>query len=385
MTVTALGRNEKVYSVLESTYGTPASNAAAANAARILGSTFNKTMDRAPREDRRNTRSLLERIERRSSVDWSLEGYLLSGNAAGTPPDGWDDILECLFGTETINGGTSVVYSLAKEFSKSLTLHRANGQAAAEAVYGYMITGAVPQTATFSLSGQDEAKISVAGFGADLLSAGVDAISTDDGDDIVLAGTNASRMFDVSQYIDIVGGATGLQILSINHSTNTLTVDNHTPGSPAAVIIPSAVALGQTFTSASPISGILGSASLDSTAFMIIAAEIVLDNAPQPHNDKYGSRITSDFHLSNRSVTGSITFRVDDASYIDLARSAFNLQRDLQLVAGTAAGSIATFDLNTVNFDFTSANVSGAEDIQVTVPFVALGSSGEDELTLTFT
>lgn len=382
----ALGRREKLYALIETTYGTTPSLAAATNALRHINSSFTQTIDRVPREDKRNTRSLLQRIQRRKNVTWSCDGYLLPSGAAGTPPDGWDDLLEAVFGTETISAGTSVTYSLAKEFKKSLSLFRSNGQASGDAVMSYLVRGAVPQTVNFSLSGSDEARISISGFGADLLSAGKSLIDTDDGDDIVLKGANHAKMFSVGQYIDIVGGATGLEILAINEGTNTLTVDNHVAGSEDDVIIPSIVAVAETYVAtASPISGVLGSFTMDSSSFDIISADITLDNGAAPHNDIYGTEKTTNFHLNNRSVTGSITFRVDDVNFLDLARTKDNFQRDLALVSGTTAGAIATFNLNTVNFDFTNANASGAEDVQVTVPFVALGSSGEDELELVLT
>jgi hypothetical protein len=384
-TAYALGREEKLFVVAESTYGAAAAAPAATDALRFLEASFTQAIERAPRDDKRATRSLLELIQRRKTVDWSVSGYLLPSGAAGTAPDGWDELLTAGFGTETINAGVSVVYTLALEGCPSLTLHRAFGLSSTQSQGGEMIRGAVVSSVNFALSGSDEAKVTVSGFAADVLRAGVGTVSTDDGSDVVLAEADRARAFDAGMYVD-VDSESGLLISAVDEGTNTLTMAAHTAQTAADPVVPSVVPLAQTFAAgASPIAGILGSTDLDSSSFNIISAEINVSNNDNPHNDRYGSDKTTSFNRGNRSVTGNMVVRLTDTNFVDIARTKNNELRDLQIVSGTSAGSIATFDLNQVNFDYSAINPGGPEDIQVTLPFTALASSAEDELTLTLT
>lgn len=381
----AVQREERAFVTEESTYGVIPAAPAAGEALRFLQITVSPTEDRPFRRDKRATRSFLETIQMRKNVSWSMNGYLLPSGAAGTAPDGWDSILEAAFGLETINASTSVVYTLVKEFSKSFTITRAYGNAAAYAVAAEAVRGCVPQTVTFNLSGADAAMIEVSGFGADVLRAMRAEIVADSGTVVeVVAGK--AKGFDAGMYIDVDTIADNL-ITAVSEADDELTMAAHTAQLAGEFVVPSACVKSQTFTStAKPIGGILGSCSLDSSSFSIISAQIVLNNNPNQHNDKYGFNRTSGHSLGNREVTGSITFRVDDTNIIDLIRSKNNTLRDLQLVAGTVAGSIATFDLNTVLFDLTPIPAGEEGDLIVTLPFRALGSSaGENELTLTFT
>lgn len=385
MTV-ALGREERLFVVPETTYGAAASAPAATNALRFLSCNFSQTIERVDREDKRNTRSLLKRIQRRKEVQWSVEGYLLPSGAAGTPPDGWDDILESVFGTETVNASTSVVYTLAKEFEKPLTFHRAIGQDAASAVMAEMIRGCVASSATITMSGSDETKISVSGFGADILRAGVATIDSDNGTVITFKESGAARSFDVGMYIDIDGGDTGLLISAVDEGANTVTTGSHTAGSEDDIVLGSAVQLSQTFQSGEcPIAGVLGSFELAGSSYDIINAEVTIDNQAVPHNETFGADKAKSYHQGNRMVDGNFTIRLTDSNFYDVARTKTNEERDLKFISGETAGLIATLDVDNASLDYTAISVGGPEDVQVTIPFRALGSSGEDEVSLTLT
>lgn len=380
----AVQREEKAFITEETSFGVIPSAPASGEAIRFMEIVVNKSEDRPFRRDKRNSRSYLDIITMRKSVSWSIRGYLLPGGAAGTAPDGWDSILEAAFGTETINGGVSVVYNVTKEFEKSFTLTRAYGNALAYAVGAEAVRGCVPQTVTFNLSGNEPAMIEVSGVAADVLHASKGTISADSGT-VVTLGTGEAKGYDVGMYVNIDSIADHV-ISALDESAHTITVAAHAAQTPGEFVVPAAVVKSQTFgASAKPIGGILGSCSLDATAFSIISAQVVLNNNPNIHNDKYGTDKASGFSMHNREVTGSITFRVTHSNFYDLVKSKSGSLRDLQLVAGTTAGLIATFDLNTVVFDLTPIPSGEEGDLIVTMPFRALGSSGEDELTLTFT
>lgn len=382
MAVIAVGREEKLFAVTESAYGAAAAAAAAGNAVRFRTLNIDQKIERIQRDDKRSTRSYLETVVRRKSVAWSISGYLLPGGALGTAPDGWDDILEAGFGIETVNASTSVVYTLAKEFSNSVTLHRAVGAAAATDVFSEMVRGCVVDRLSFTLGGNTETMITASGFGADVLRAGTSTVNTDSGTSLVVASGDGTK-FDAGMYID-VDVISGVLISAV--STDTLTVASHTAQSNGELVSPSACNQSQTFTStAHPISGILGSASIGGSSHAIISAQIDLDNGAKGHNDRFGSDKVNDYHFGNRRVSGSVVIRLDSTTFNTVAKTKNATTQALSLVSGTTAGSIATFTLGQVMFDYSMIPSNPVDDILVTLPFIAYGSSGEDELSLTLT
>lgn len=385
MTIVAKGREEKIYVVAEATFGTAASAPAATDAMRFRDCSFTKTEERVNREDKRNTRSYMETIVRRVNANWSISGYLLPSGAAGTAPDGWDELLKAAFGTQTINASTSVVYSLAKEFTNSVTLHRAIGNGLANAVAAEMFTGCVPTQVEFNLSGQDEAMISMSGFAVDSYRAGVSA-STGDTGTVVSITAGTGQRFDIGAYVDLGAAITAKVITAGGGTTDSLTVAAHAAVSNATAVVPTACQLAQTFVAtAKPISGILGSCTLEGSAIEIISANIKINNNSKALNDKFGSNKTQDFFHGNRMVDGQITVRLTDATFSTLAKTRRSTNVALTIVAGTTAGSIATFSLPTVMLQYAAMPSVASDDIVVTLPFIAYGSSGEDEITLTLT
>jgi hypothetical protein len=381
----ALGREEKVFVVPETTYGAAASAPAGTDAIRFRTMGLTQKEDRVQRDDHRATRSYLATIVRRLSTEWNLHGYLLPSGAAGTAPDGWDVIFKAAFGTETVNAATSVVYTLAKEFERTFTMHRGIGRAAASSIFSEMARGCVVDKLSFALSSQDEAQVTASGFAADVLRAGTSlTVGTDTGTSFAVT-SGEGHNFDAGTYIDI-GSAAGVLISAVNTGTDTLTVASHSVQSSGSIVSPSACNTSETYVSTSaPISGILGSCTYDGGALEIISANVDLVNAAKPHNDKYGANKNTSFHLGNRMVTGSINMRLHEDNFLTVAKTRRSSTIALTLVAGTTAGSIATFSLPTVVVDYSMVPSVAADDIIVSLPFIAYGSSGEDELSLTFT
>lgn len=378
----ALGREHKIYVQAETTYGAAAAAAAATDALRFRTASFSQKEDRVTRGDRRPTRSAMKRIVRRMDVDWQINGYLMPGGALGVAPDGWDAILAAAFGTETINASTSVVYTLAKEFEKSLTFHSVYGNALSVGVLGEMIRGAVVSQLQFSFSGAEETMITATGFAADSLRAGKSLVVSDNGTVVnVTAGDGAK--FQAGQYID-VGTARNVLISSI--STDALTCAAHAAGTLNDVVAPAACVTSATYVStADAISGILGSCTLGGSAFEIVSGSITLDTGAAKHNDKFGSNKTNGFHQNNRDVKVSLTFRLNEDNFLALSKCRDITTRALTIVSGTTAGLIATFSLPAVEFNLQALPSTPDSDLLVTIEGVALGSSGEDEISLTLT
>lgn len=82
----ALGRNRKFFVTTESSAGTFA-KPAAGDAAKILKAQFSPEYSMINRMDSRATRSLLERMQGKAKVGWSVEAEVVPSGTAGTPPD----------------------------------------------------------------------------------------------------------------------------------------------------------------------------------------------------------------------------------------------------------------------------------------------------------
>lgn len=381
--IIGVGREEKLFVVPESTFGAAASAPAAGDAIRFLELNFQNAEERVFRADKRSTRSYLATIQKRLKVDWSLNGYLLPSGAAGTSPDGWDAIFKAAFGTETITGGTSVAYTLLKENTRSLTLHRGIGATAATAVAGEMVRGGVVNQLQLSFSGSDPAMVSASGFGADILRAGACTLSGDTGTVVTMTTAGNGNLFDVGQYVDI--DVITDQLISSNTS-NSITVPSHTAQTNGDPVMPSACIKAQTFASgAAPISGVYGSVTLESTSFSVVSGQITMNNGAKPHNDVYGSNKVTQFSMGNREVSGQLTYRLQDDTFIRLCNSRRRSTIALSLQLGSSAGSICTISCPNIIVDLSSLPSTPVEDILVTLPFKAYGSTGEDEISMTFT
>ena len=101
------GHDTVGYFIPESTAFSP-EKATAASAFRATSITLGQAVGREFPDDYKGTRSRVERITGRTPVQpWSASGILRLSGSAGTAPE-IGDILKHAFGTETVNGSTSV-------------------------------------------------------------------------------------------------------------------------------------------------------------------------------------------------------------------------------------------------------------------------------------
>jgi hypothetical protein len=108
----AIGRFERFFAKKETTYGTfvqPTANdtSAGEGEAKILTSAMSVVTDRQDRDDKRNTRSLQERVDGKNAVEASAEMYILPV-ASGTIPDAGATLKNWL-GVENIRTFLTVV------------------------------------------------------------------------------------------------------------------------------------------------------------------------------------------------------------------------------------------------------------------------------------
>ena len=97
------GWQEAVFAAMETAYGAPITPAPD-DAIRVLRSQFAHARERAPRRDKRGSRSVLAMVTGREAAAWQIEKYLVPSGVAGTAPD--DGVLwRLLFGSERVTPG----------------------------------------------------------------------------------------------------------------------------------------------------------------------------------------------------------------------------------------------------------------------------------------
>lgn len=365
---------------LESTYGV-AVKPTSATAFRASNIAMAPVVSRVLPNDRRNTRSRQERTAGRSSATWGVSCLVRPSGSLGVAPD-MGDLLTLIFGTETVNASTSVVYSLAKDNSgKMATIYRKTSDIH-ELVYG-----AVASDFTLNWNGGGYATIEVNGVAkghtrtgstqANGAGAGVDALVVDDLDFLGLYSI-------VSIGGDDNSGA-GHQITAVNHATETATLEGvHTWSDNDTVVpfLPSPTLTG------SPLYGTTGSVSFDggSTNIKVVDGSISISTGHDLLNEEFGESSPADVVMGGmREVTFNLTLIVKkDETHL---HSEFfrKVQKDLRITLGETAGSIVQIDMDTCEIDPVGIDIPEEGIQRVSVSGVALASaSGEDEITMTW-
>jgi hypothetical protein len=375
------GEEQVAYAVAESTIGT-AVVPAATDAFRVTTFDITPNYDRPEVPERTNTRSLQDRISGRKTCNFSISLVNRPSGTAGTPPD-YTLLLKHAFGTYTNNSSTSDVYTLLKDPSAlGLSVYR-KLEGVLEGVYGGVI-----QNLTFSFSGDGFATIDISGVGYDMLWAGTDAANgagstataliVDDGDfygkyGVVQVGSNDNS------------GA-GFQITAVSGQTLTLGAAASWSDDDAVIpFLPAATVGGN------PLYGTAGSLSLDggSSTISVISGSVSMSTGIGLFDRNFGAAIPSGVILpEGRSVTGSLSFLVDDNANYNILRgeSANKTAQNIQLNIGTVAGSICRLAMPKAEIDTPSIS-SGDGLIECAMSFTALTStatSKENEFTLTY-
>ena len=362
--------------VAESTYGT-AVKPAATDAFRATSITMGAPVGREFPNDRRNTRSRVERTITRTPVQpFSASGILRPSGSAGTAPD-IGLFLKHALGTETVSGGSSVTYSLLKDpTALSASIYRKTSDLS-EAVYG-----AVVQNLTFNWSGDSYATWTVSGVGKDYAQTG-NTLANGAGSSATALIVDDADFFSPFSVIS-VGSTDNVQVTAVNYATNTLTIASSSWSDNDVVkpYTPSPTLAGD------PLFGTAGTLSLDngSTTITHLGGSLSINTGIDLLNTEYGSSSAADVTVpAYREVTGSLDFlvRKDEVNLFNEFRR--NVQKDLLFTIGDTTGKRMKINCNVTELDPTQRDSPDADMIRYSVNFVALASSsGEDEVTLVF-
>ena len=374
------GSDKVAFFVAESTAFTP-EVPAAANAVRVTDFSFGQPVGRQVVPDRKGTRSRMERgALRQPVVPWSLSGILRPSDAAGTAPD-MGDIIKHAMGTEAVSGGVSVTYSFLKDMT-----------ALTASIYGGLspfqqgVYGAVVQNLGLNWSGDDAVQWTASGVGANVIRAGT---TLADG-----AGASATALIvdDADFYtkgaLISIGGddntGAGYQVTAVNHTSQTLTItpaatwdDNDT----VTAFLPTGTYAGN------PLYTPAGSISFDngSSSTREISGSLTVNTGIDLLNNEHGSSEATDVILTGmREVDMSLDFYVkEDETYL-MGEWRRKVSQDIIKTLGDTAGSRLKINMDTAEIDPQDVSQGDDSAARFSANVIALGSSGEDEMTLVF-
>jgi hypothetical protein len=370
----SLSRALKFYVSNESAFGTFV-KPAATDAVKVLKTEFTHERERKLREDNKSsaTRSWLQRISGRATVGWNVELAIVPSGSAGTAPDA-DLLYKNALGTGT--GGGSYTYSLANSQALTgMTLYRYTPELA-ESVWGAWV-----DEMTINVQSGELPKVKFSGgamghclTGTSTLNGIMSSTAT------MVVQTVDQHSFSTNSLIS-VGANTNLAV-TVDSARPSFTIDSSISAADTSAVAPYAPT---ETTAGSPIAGITGSVTYDSASPKITGLELNLKNNYRPVDDEALVEYVSDVVPGYREVSGNVTLRARKDWVRHLAkRRAFGTQ-SLAVAVGATAGSILTINVPYAELDYSAIDIpSGDGDVMLTLPFVGLGSSGEDELTLVF-
>ncbi len=381
-----VGRFQKYFAKREVTFGAFV-KPVATDAFKARQHTFTPSKDRIDRDDVRQTRDLLERTDGLEMATWAFpDNLLLPSGVLGTPPDA-GPFFETALGTETIDPGVSVIYSLSAQQdlgSLSLVAHDGQNDAWQEVVHGASVNAL-----SFNIDGANRPTWSVEGSAVRYRATG--KLATVNGAHAGVALINVTALnqdaVDVGTVVQFNAednGGAGYEVTAQDRAANTITI---TP------VLANPLVGGETIkgfapaetTAGSPVPGVLGSFLVDALGFPITAAVVNISNEIALIDNEAGQTNPTDYIPGpDRVIGGTLNIRpTADQSAILGNRKNFP-DRAIVLTMGSIAGNKVEISMPQCEFDMSEVAIPDAPEATMTIPFRAKGTGTENALTLKY-
>jgi hypothetical protein len=389
-----LGRDQKFYVIKETTPGTfvKATTAASAN---CITTSFQPNTKRKDRTDAfMASRDIIERITDKEEISWTYDGFYIPSGTKNAAPDIGDMILAAM-GVETVNAN-DVTYTLnSSQAMTALSMTRHFSE-----IYQESLAGCIVDTMKFTFAGGEEPKVS---FGGRAMSYAHTGTSTLNGAMVGATTTMVVQTADKNSFMTNpnAAGTAGLGARSVvqiddgsspqtdaeitaDAGTGSFTIDTGGTHDDAAAVTPW---VPDHSDSGSPIAGIAGTFTWDSFAAKITALEFELSNNLTYNDDEAFAAGMTDAIPNLREITGSMTFRVRQDHVVHILNRRELAVKALALTVGGAAqsGTQLQISMPYCELEFNEVSVPETEEATINATFKALGSSGNDALTIIHT
>jgi len=377
------GRNRQFFSLVESTPFTQ-EKPATTDAAKVITANFDHKVERINRNASRATRSLLERYSGKGSVAWSVEAEVIPSGTEGTPPD-LHPLYYAGMGAYANISETSDTYSLTD--SQVLKTVGMTQRFADATVFNAMeaIWGAWVESMTITAKTGEAAKVKWEGGAGGYAFTGTSTLNGAMSAGAMIVQTADDYNFSVGSIVDVVFGALvgNYKVTGANRSTHTYTLDASVAADTGSVVRPYVPA--QT-TAGTPLMGLSGSITIGGgSAIPIIDYEVTYKHNVKPLSDEGLVQYPTDLIPGWREVTGKVSFRARKDLLIKWANTAGYANTAIIATIGNTAGTRLVCTNTYCELDYSALQAPETEEVMISLPFTAKGSSGADEGTVAFT
>ncbi len=405
---------------------------------------FTLSQERASREDRHGSRGVSERVSRRKTLSYEIEGYACPNPAGGTYPffhelfeshglmggvtetavvsaDLDPTVLACaLSNPSAVKAGDAVGFVIGGDyFLRHVALNESgiivwspalpSAPSPGDAVYrtvnyrpvhrpeqsvsvwrfldglAFAYPGCVGEGWELSLSGGSEARFRFTGKGKDEVLGGVDALAGEvEAGDTVLSVQDADR-FGPGMVLLIESEL--VKVLSTDPVADTLTALRGYGGTSAAGhaeetrIAPTAPAVT---VSGSPVAGVTGRVYFGGRAFHITEASLTFKDGLRMRQT-FGEASAAGFsHPERRLVQMSLTGFFTDETAGDYGAIKRFAPTVVDIQAGNAAGGALSLRVPKFEADLSEISAEPGEEVPLKISGVCLEDAGDDEVFLAF-
>lgn len=388
-------QNERLWFVDETTFNTLAQPTSSDAVIPLPGVTippalreFTPSVERSPSA---GIRSQIKRKKRPS--EFSVPVYVKAQDAAGTAPS-YGLALKKGMGTETIAGGVSVKYTLATAIEEtSLSIwHFIDNMLRG-------MRGCLINTIGIELSGSEEGRITLAGFAANEVFAGVGALaaSMTIAQTTLTLGAGEARRYqvgpDANDTIRIKIDSEVMLVTAVNYTTDVLTITRAQDGTTAATHATNAE-VAPSIPGTDPGAAdliqpiVLGQVDVGAlTDLRTVSFAMEINNQLEPRIDEYAEDTATGFRRTGkRTVTGTLrgySRKQMQALLTDLERE---LEENTVVTAGSVGTGAARLKVTVPKLKFNAVTIdSGGPEFQYELGWQGFESSvGNDEVELLY-
>jgi hypothetical protein len=299
--------------------------------------------------------------------------------ALGTAPD-IGGMLDAAGFLETVTGATSVAYTPDSVITPMLLVNDNES-------YGEYLHDAIVTMFKYSFNGGDAAMIDMEGIASYKAIATRTLVNGAEAAGQTIITVDDTTGIEADSYVqgtgDAGGGNAGYRVTSITNQT-TMVI------SPAlATGWADNAQVGPIFTTSStvgtPIDGNSGSVSIGGSTYAMIEGSVTIEATVQDNRDNFGSAIYTDAFYINRRITGTLTCKLNRTNQVLAVIGRSNVQAQVIINVGTTSTNIIRMTMPYCEMNpVASIDIPEEEAIQVTFEYVALASSGDDEITILY-
>lgn len=379
------GALEQAYAKVETTFAASAVTGgealSATDAIRHLELSLTSKKNREDSPEKRGTPDVQQRLPRRQTTSWNLSSIMWEPSGTLGTISNAGKFLKAGFGANHVLSLSTTVAS--SPLATGCTLTSGTGVAVGDLVAVEVTAGVFEVTRLLTVAGADvtwDPLSAAPSIGADVLNGITYKLASNLTESLSIYKYYNAGGFKQAAYGSVVNqmqvnfDGTREVLLSLQ-GPSARYADSSTGGGTVQNKPASHTTVG------SPASGLIGNFYVDGNAFLVIGAQVTVDNAIELRNKELGTAWASGIagRGALRKVNVSITFYLEDTRLIGMANSITT--GALRCIVGQTSGNMVAAVLPKVEFEIPDiGNEIGPKEI--TVEGTALATSGNDQVYL---